>query len=54
MSEVRWDHSRQAQDNILDCIGRTPTAPLQRVSAEVSADIYVKLEYFSPSGSLKD
>ena len=54
MSEVNWDHNRQAQDNILDSIGRTPVVRLQRVSADVSADIYVKLEYFSPSGSLKD
>ncbi|MEE9265063.1 MAG: hypothetical protein V3V11_11475 [Vicinamibacteria bacterium] len=51
MSEVNWDHNRQAQDNILDSIGRTPVVRLQRVSADVSADIYVKLEYFSPSGS---
>ncbi len=54
MSEVNWDHNRRAQDNILDSIGRTPVVRLQRVSADVSADIYVKLEYFSPSGSLKD
>ncbi len=57
MSEVNWDHNRQAQDNILDSIGRTPVVRLQRVSADVSADIadiYAKLEYFSPSGSLKD
>lgn len=54
MSEVRWDRASRACDSILDTIGRTPTVKLRRVGGEVSAEILVKLEYFSPSGSLKD
>lgn len=54
MSIVNWEHNRRAQNSILDSIGRTPTVHLQRVTADSSADIYVKLEYYSPSGSLKD
>jgi len=54
LSIVNWEHNRRAQNSILDSIGRTPTVHLQRVTADSSADIYVKLEYYSPSGSLKD
>ena len=54
MSTVDWEHNRWAQNSILDVIGRTPTVRLQRVAADCSAEIFVKLEYYSPSGSLKD
>ncbi|HEX9724614.1 MAG TPA: cysteine synthase A [Vicinamibacteria bacterium] len=54
MSTVNWEHNRRAQESILDVIGKTPTVRLQRVSADCSAAIFVKLEYYSPSGSLKD
>lgn len=54
MSTVDWEHNRQAQDSILEAVGRTPTVRLQRVAVDSSASIFVKLEYYSPSGSLKD
>ncbi len=54
MSTVNWEHDRRAQNSILDVIGRTPTVRLQRVAVDSSAEIFVKLEYYSPSGSLKD
>lgn len=54
MNTVDWQHNRGAQKSILDAIGRTPTVRLQRVGADGSAAIFVKLEYYSPSGSLKD
>lgn len=41
-------------DSIFDAIGRTPIVRLNRVAADVKPAIYVKLEYFSPTGSLKD
>lgn len=41
-------------NNILDLIGHTPMVKLQRLAQDIPADILVKLEYFNPSGSVKD
>lgn len=38
----------------LDTIGNTPVVKLQQVVPPGSADVYVKLEFFSPTGSYKD
>jgi cysteine synthase len=38
----------------LDAIGKTPVVQLKRIVPEGSADVFVKLEYFSPTGSYKD
>ena len=51
---VNWDRNRKSARSILDVIGCTPMVRLNRVAADVKPRIYVKLEYFSPSGSLKD
>ncbi len=39
---------------VLDAVGRTPIVKLNRVSAGLTADIFVKLEFANPSGSMKD
>lgn len=39
---------------MLDAVGRTPLVKLQRVSAGLAADVFVKLEFTNPSGSTKD
>ena len=49
-----WDSNRKYSRSILDTIGYTPLVRLNRVTSELTAEILVKLEYFSPSGSLKD
>lgn len=41
-------------DNILDLIGETPVVKLNRIVPNQSADIYMKLEMFNPSKSVKD
>ncbi|WP_054956837.1 cysteine synthase A [Paenibacillus dakarensis] len=41
-------------DNIVDLIGGTPMARLQRIVPDGAAEVYVKLEMFNPSGSVKD
>ena len=51
---LKWDRNRKSAKSILDCIGCTPMVRLNRVAADVKPKIFVKLEYFSPSGSLKD
>ena len=40
--------------SILQAIGRTPIVKLQRLAPAGGADVYVKLEYFNPTGSYKD
>ena len=40
--------------DILGTIGNTPLVKLHRIVPEDCADIYVKLEYFNPTGSYKD
>jgi cysteine synthase A len=41
-------------DSVLQTIGRTPVVHLQRLVPDGSADVFVKLEYFNPTGSYKD
>ncbi|MCP3031007.1 cysteine synthase A [Halobacillus sp. A1] len=41
-------------NNIADLIGDTPLVKLNRLSPENGADIYIKLEKYNPSGSVKD
>lgn len=41
-------------ENILDLIGRTPLLRLARLEPEGGAEIWAKLEYLNPGGSVKD
>jgi cystathionine beta-synthase/cysteine synthase A len=43
-----------AYPTILDTIGHTPLVKLQKLSPNSLATILVKLEYYNPSGSIKD
>ncbi len=43
-----------AAGNVLDAVGNTPIVKLNRVVGDLKADIYVKLEYLNPAGSMKD
>jgi cysteine synthase A len=40
--------------SILSAIGNTPLVKLQKLVPPGAADVYVKLEYFNPTGSYKD
>lgn len=53
---VRWNASRDYARHIFETIGRTPMVQLNRIpkSENIKAKLLVKLEWFSPSGSLKD
>jgi cysteine synthase A len=48
------EHLPGIADGVLKTIGRTPVVQLRRVTPPGSADIFVKLEYFNPTGSYKD
>jgi cystathionine beta-synthase len=45
---------RNVHDNVLSCIGDTPIVRLQKVARGLAANVYVKLEYLNPGGSMKD
>ena len=44
----------QVVDNIAELIGNTPLVKLNKLPDPNGAEIYVKLEYFNPSRSVKD
>lgn len=41
-------------NNIFETIGKTPIVKLNRIADEEMAEVFVKLEYFNPGGSVKD
>ncbi|MCR8636544.1 cysteine synthase A [Paenibacillus radicis (ex Xue et al. 2023)] len=41
-------------NSITELIGDTPAVRIRRLVSENDAEVYVKLEYFNPSGSVKD
>jgi cystathionine beta-synthase len=47
---------QQNVNSLLDCIGATPLVRLNRLPASlgIKAQVYAKLEYLSPGGSIKD
>jgi len=51
---IRWDAHRTALASIANAVGRTPLVRLNRVTAGVTPPVYLKLEWYGPSGSLKD
>jgi cysteine synthase A len=49
-----WDEYRLALSSIALAVGRTPMVRLNRVTAGLAPTIHLKLEWYGPSGSLKD
>lgn len=45
---------RRPLPNILDTVGDTPIVRLSRLAPPGGADVYAKLEWFNPMGSVKD
>ncbi|MFQ6109869.1 MAG: cysteine synthase A [Candidatus Aminicenantales bacterium] len=44
----------QVYDSVLDLIGHTPMVRLDRLKKGIEATVLAKLEYYNPSGSVKD
>src|SRR6185369_17853672 len=44
----------QIHDNILQCVGRTPTVRLNHVTRGLHAEVLGKCEFLNPGGSVKD
>jgi len=41
-------------NSVLELIGNTPMARLDRITKDIDSEVLVKLEYLNPSGSIKD
>jgi len=54
------DESRRTEtvmktiDNVLEAIGKTPLVKLEKIGNGLPANIFAKLEYLNPAGSVKD
>jgi cysteine synthase len=51
---IQWDANRNIAGSMLEAIGRTPLVRLNRIGQDIQSGILLKIEWFSPSGSLKD
>jgi cystathionine beta-synthase len=54
MNRVTFKPQGRFFKSILDGIGHTPLIKLDRITAGIKPDIFAKLEYFNPMGSIKD
>ena len=45
---------KNVHENVLSCIGNTPAVRLGSVTAGLSCNVYAKVEYLNPGGSVKD
>jgi cysteine synthase A len=53
-TSLEWSKYRRALPTIEEAIGRTPVIRLRRIAEDLGPAIFVKLEWYGPSGSLKD
>ena len=49
-----WDRYARALPSIAAAVGRTPLVRLNRLTRDVTPPIYVKVEWYGATGSLKD
>jgi cysteine synthase A len=54
MTTTPWNRYAGALPSIADAVGRTPLVKLNRITRDVSPAIYVKVEWYGATGSLKD
>src|SRR5436309_6240497 len=54
MTAPEWNRYARALPSIADAVGRTPLVRLNRLTADVRPAIYVKVEWYGATGSLKD
>ncbi len=47
-------NSLRVYDHILQSIGHTPLVRINKLSARLACQLYAKVEYFNPGGSIKD
>jgi len=55
--DVKWCPSRRitmVYESVIDAIGNTPIVRLNKVAAGTKANVFAKLEFTNPGGSVKD
>lgn len=52
--EVQSDMSKMVFEDVTQVVGNTPLVKLQKLGKHTKAEIYVKLEFLNPGGSVKD
>jgi len=52
--ELAWGSSSAFSENIFEAVGGTPLVRLGRLARGVKPSIFAKVEWYSPTGSLKD
>jgi len=50
----QWDRYAEALPSIAAAVGRTPLVRLNRITRDLKPAIYVKVEWYGATGSLKD
>ncbi|MGH7366070.1 MAG: pyridoxal-phosphate dependent enzyme, partial [Candidatus Rokuibacteriota bacterium] len=53
-TKTSWDRYAAALPSIAAAVGRTPLVRLNRITRDVTPAIYVKVEWYGATGSLKD
>jgi cysteine synthase A len=53
-AELTWDSLGTYSENVFGAVGFTPLIKVGRVARDVEPEIFAKIEWFSPTGSLKD
>jgi cystathionine beta-synthase len=48
------NRDKRVFNSILECIGNTPLVKLNRVTEGLKCNVYAKVEFFNPAGSIKD
>ncbi len=51
---IKWDANKNVARNMFEAIGRTPLVRLNSVTRGIKPQILGKIDYFTPTGSLKD
>ncbi len=54
ISEWNEMAARRVYDSILDVVGHTPLVRLNRVTESLNCEVFAKLEFLNPMGSIKD
>lgn len=45
---------KKYSNSILECVGNTPLVKLHKITEDIKADVFAKLEFLNPMGSVKD
>lgn len=54
LEEGQIQLEKSYRTSVIDCVGNTPLVSLQRLFGQSGVEVYAKLEYMNPGGSMKD